>query len=1002
MFLRAASPPNGACRERVRRAGLAAEQSASLIGRTSELSRISAALQAVAGGQGRVLFVSGQPGIGKTTLAREALTMARSRGFVALEGRAHALEGGLGYAPLVDALGSFLRSLDPAERGRLVSGLPDLGRLLDGLQLPPPIPLGDPALEKTRVFEAVTRLVERVSSKQPIALFLDDLHWADPASVELLHYLSRGLADLPVLLLSTYRLQEAPSARGLELLLKSLRRMGLLEELTLQPLDADGVAELAGRLLGHAVSPRLLELLDARAAGVPLFVQALVRGLMEAGYLVRNEAGWELGLVPPGIIPRDVRDLVTEQLDQIAPVERRLVELIAAGGDLAPHPVLWEVSGLGEDELSGALLRLRALGLITEEHLDADVAYGLAHPLIQDVAYHDLQEIVRRRIHAAYVRALERVGPGDLSRLARHYHGAATEVDDGRALQVLMEAGERARGSHANDDASRHFRAALEIARRTGRTDLLPVLLERLGEAWMLVGEQAAAVEAWKEALTVHLEAGNLSAVGRLRRYLVQAEWDRGNLESAQEHAEAGLAELSGSGALQELADLLYTHGWHLNRAGDLARLEDMAPRLRQLADQLKTPCVRAQAYLTEAGLEAQKANMVVAHQKTREAHSAAQECGDPLLQQRVSGTLTLFLLSLGEVRSARQSALECLRLAQGLGAPALELWPHILLAFSDFFLGAWDRALAETQRGIEVASRLDHPRYGVLISVERALLLTYLGDLEEAEMLLAEAREGYGSRFRRDRHIFTLFCMVEVAVALEKGDAKRASRAADGLAVPGLIYVPSGLAVKAEALIAGGDLGGALLVIALLRSTGGREGLLSAALADRLEGTVRHQRGEKEAGVSLLAAAAQRFDGLGVPFEAARARLQWADLTAESDRPAAVAAARRSLSAFEELGARLYAGRARRLLRRLGVRTPGPRPGQPEDALLSAREMEVARLVAEGLSNAEIAERLIVSPRTVGTHLEHIYVRLGINSRAALARYVVEVDLVRSRDRDT
>ncbi|HEX6482607.1 MAG TPA: ATP-binding protein, partial [Ktedonobacteraceae bacterium] len=162
-----------------------------LVGRSAEIDLLATRLSRAARGQGCAMFLVGEAGIGKTRLAHEALVLAREQGFLVLEGSAYALEGRLAYAPILAAFGPFLRRLDSPRQARLVSGLPDLGRLFTDLRLPAPSPLGDPALEKTRLFEAVARLLERLARKTPVLLFLDDLHWADPASIELLHYLTR-------------------------------------------------------------------------------------------------------------------------------------------------------------------------------------------------------------------------------------------------------------------------------------------------------------------------------------------------------------------------------------------------------------------------------------------------------------------------------------------------------------------------------------------------------------------------------------------------------------------------------------------------------------------------------------------------------------------------------------------------------------------------------------------------------------------------------------------
>ena len=180
-----------------------------LVGRSEELGRVLAALRRAAAGSGGALLLAGEAGIGKSRLAAEALTLARQRGFLTLEGAAYPLQADLAYAPVLEALAPCLAGLEPGRLAALVSGLPDLGRLFAGLHLPPPEPLGDAALERTRLFEAVSRLVERIAAERPVALLVDDLHWADAASLELLHYLARGLEARRVLLIGTYRLDEA-------------------------------------------------------------------------------------------------------------------------------------------------------------------------------------------------------------------------------------------------------------------------------------------------------------------------------------------------------------------------------------------------------------------------------------------------------------------------------------------------------------------------------------------------------------------------------------------------------------------------------------------------------------------------------------------------------------------------------------------------------------------------------------------------------------------------
>lgn len=265
------------------------------VGRDDELRRLAEALSRAADGGGGAVFLTGQSGVGKTRLSQEALGLAEKRGFRVLEGRAYPMGVGLSYALILDAFGPLLRSLDPARLTSLTSGLPDLGRLFGGLSLPAPVlpleGLGDPGLEKARLFEAVLRLLERLAQESPVVLVVDDVHRADSASLESLHYLARGLPGQRVLLLAIYSGEGFDSCRGLRAMTGWLLRAGQAEEIVVPRLGPDAVEEMARGILGGEAPPGLIALLAARAGGTPLYIEALIAALVDSGNLKRESAG---------------------------------------------------------------------------------------------------------------------------------------------------------------------------------------------------------------------------------------------------------------------------------------------------------------------------------------------------------------------------------------------------------------------------------------------------------------------------------------------------------------------------------------------------------------------------------------------------------------------------------------------------------------------------------------------------------------------------------------
>jgi DNA-binding CsgD family transcriptional regulator len=968
---------------------------APLVGRSEELGRVLAALERAAAGSGGALLLAGEAGIGKSRLAEETLTLARRRGFVTLQAAAHPLQDDLAYAPVLELFGPFLAGLEPARRIALVAGLPDLGRLFAGLHLPPPEPLGDAALERTRLFEAVSRLVERVAAERPVALLVDDLHWADGASLELLHYLARGLGTRRVLLLGAYRLDEARTHPRLRALVRSLQRLGLAEELPIGGLGPEAVAALARGLLGGDPPAELLGVLRERAAGTPLFVSALIRGLRDTGELFRSGGVWVLGGGRPTAVPPVVRDLVLARLERLDPGDRALLELVAVAGDSAFPAVLGRVGGPGAQELDERLRRLYESGLVVEEPAGSKLVYRAAHPLIAEVAYGELPETRRRRLHAGVAAALEALASGDPQRLAHHYRGAAGEADPDRALDVLVAAGRRAEELHADAEAADLFASALALA-RVDRPAMVGELLERLGHARSRAGQLDAAVAAWSEAAAGREGSGDRPATARLRGQLALAEWDRGRFDAAEAQLAAAFRAIEGTDADAELADLHHIRLRLLVRQGDVARLEEGAVALLALADRGGTRPAVASAHLARADVAFLRGRLVAAREHGLQALAVAEGAGLSVLAAQAHRHMAMSAANVGDRRLAHDHALADLALARQTGSPTLELGGRFFVMAIDLVTDAWEEALRGAEELLVHGYRVGYARAVATGLAGRAFVLAQRGRPEEAARCVTEAREVYGAAAAADRHIFTVIELAEATAALAAGDPQQArERAAAAVATPTVLPC-LGLAVLGEAKVAAGDPAGALDTARRLGGLG-PGAPWPAACASWVEGLARVALGERAAALACLRRAVDRLDGLELPFQAARARLGWAEAASAADggdhNPArtadAIEAANRSLVTFDRLGARPFADRARRLLRALGERPPAaPRATTGE---LSERELQVVRLVAAGLSNAEIAGRLFISPRTVTTHLQHVYTRLGLPSRTALTRWVLE-----------
>jgi predicted ATPase len=460
--------------------GIAA--SGPLVGRVAELAFLAEAIGRAAAGSLQVVAISGEPGIGKSRLASEGLQSAGARGFRTLESAAGRLQRDLSFAPIVEALRPLVAE------AALVDGLSDLARLFDGLRVPPLVALGDPGLERTRMFEAVRVLIERASNRVPVAILIDDVQWADPGTLALLHYVVRGLTRRRCLFLLTYRADEASD--GLRELLSALERAETLTLIELAGLEAAEMEELAEALLDGPVPAALRDMLVRRSGGVPLFVRAIVQRLIETGALFRSSGRWVLGPGGAAEVPALVSTLLRGKIEMLAAAGRQALDLLAVSGGVAEHVLLSDVA----DDLVEGITELRATGLLAEDIREGNLWYRVVHPVLAEVAYDMLPAIVRRQLHAQLAQAVERRRPDAVRLLAAHLRAAGDQVDPAHALDVLTIATRADLARLAGEEACANGGAGLDLAtlrpprscRRAGGRVRRGLRARRLGRGCLL------------------------------------------------------------------------------------------------------------------------------------------------------------------------------------------------------------------------------------------------------------------------------------------------------------------------------------------------------------------------------------------------------------------------------------------------------------------------------------------------------------------------------------
>src|SRR5215212_6518173 len=487
--------------------------SPTLVGRTEELARLAAAGDRAAAGTPTAVLIGGEAGVGKTRLVGEVVAAARANGATVLVGGCVELGGeGVPFAPLIEALRGVVRDLDEPALARLLPGraraelsrlLPELspggtdpvlrqvprwGSVTDpGSAGPPLSTTPGPWSEQGRLFELFLGLLERLGEERPTVLVVEDLHWADRSTRDLLAFLVRNLRHGRLLLLLTYRSDELHRRHPLRPFLAELDRGRRVERLELDRFGRDEVAAQLTGIQGAPAPAELTERIHARSDGNAFFVEELA---------ATAAAGAD------GELPPSLRDTLLARIELLPEPTQQVLRVLAVAAAAVPDPLLAEVAGLPEAELLAGLREAVSAHVLL---VDAgDGAYGFRHALVKEAVYAELLPGERTRLHARFATALagrdDRGGPGLAAELAWHWY-AAHDLE--RALPAAVEAGRAAERAYAFAEAQRQFERALELWDRTDGAQREPQagmdkaeLLARAGEAAANSGsaERAAAL----------------------------------------------------------------------------------------------------------------------------------------------------------------------------------------------------------------------------------------------------------------------------------------------------------------------------------------------------------------------------------------------------------------------------------------------------------------------------------------------------------------------------
>ena len=636
-----------------------------LVGRGGEWEELLRSYGEVGGG-GRLVVLEGEAGIGKTRLAEEFVAHAAGRGAAVVAARCYAGEANLAYGPFVEGLSAVigregtgrLEGLPAGPLGEAARLLPELAGLLPGSHSLPPL---DTPGARSRFYEGVIRaLLAVLGGPPPGVLFLDDLQWADEASLDLLTYLVRRLDDRPLLVLVTWRPEEVPEGHRLRGLLAEARRSGGTAVLGLGRLDPASVRELVGRALGGAAEGpgALAARLGGETEGLPLFLAEYLAAVA-GGELDVGDATWAL--------PGGVQDLLKSRLRTVGETAGQVLTAAAVVGRSFDFDTVRAASGRGEEETLASLEELVSRGLIREENVapSEGPTYDFDHDKLRALVYEGTGLARRRILHRRAAEALAGRARGReadplAGQVARHHRLAG---QDAEAAEYYRLAGDHARGLYANGDALAHYEEALALGHPEAAG-----LHEVMGDLLTRRGEYGAALDHYE--LAAASGSASDAAVAVLEHKIGNVHARRGDRDLARSHYESALEALEGpggesSGDLARLyADLSLLS--HLqNRPGEAT---EFAHRALALADEAGDARARAQAHNTLGILAGNAGDGDKALHHLRESLALAGALGDPEARVAALNNLALALGNQGKTGEAMDAAGVALELCARLG----------------------------------------------------------------------------------------------------------------------------------------------------------------------------------------------------------------------------------------------------------------------------------------------------------------------------------------------
>ena len=955
----------------------------SFVGRSDEMSQLLVGLTGATGGQGRIILLAGEPGIGKTRLWLQFADEARRNGAATLYGRCYEGDGAPPYWPWVQLLRDHIRTTtSDALLTQIGSGAPELAEVVPQLRdklpgLKPPDPLGKSAQAQFRFFDSMTGFLRNASATRPLVLMIDDLQWADTSTLLLIEFLAREIASSSILLVGAYRDVEISRRHPLSRTLGSLVREEVCQRMQLTGLERPAVEKFIYSVSGAKPGADVLQVVHNRTAGNPLFLTA-VAGLYSDEWTT-NTTSSVLE------IPEGIRDAIGRRLDGLSDRCNEVLLASSVIGVEFDSVVLSRLfDDLPMDELSDVLDEAVNSGLV-QRVVGSAATYGFTHGLVQETLVRELRSSQQRRLHSRIFEVKKNIYGGraasHTAELASHGLAAGSLVATREVAKWSLLAGERALAAYSFDEALAHIERAIESveSRDVDRSDYASLLFSR-GKAQIALGRNQPARTSFVSAFQNFIEANDLDSAIQVALSPV-GPGHTGVPELVERSL--NMAERSSP----DYANLLSHRGLLLaDMAGDYEAAQDAFDLALELADQRDD-------LLSKMWILARSGHVDLYHKRPEsclEKHKVAidinRQIGDPFVEIYAGECVVSANLCLGDPDAAMSQAIKMGEQSERARYRLGIISSLVSQACITSFLGEWDSARSFLSEAIQLnPTNIGLNKAGLLVERATGNAVDATPYEQQLEAICDSSSPG------------SIICFIARShVGLGAADTRvlpGASGAAERMLQSPAAAIP---AVKAFANVAlalaavqnGDKKSASALYLELERPSTVYPLLDPCSISlDRLMGLLALTSGELDAAHTHFERAIEFLRTAGYGPELALTSFEYGRWLRDDESEESQLKADIALSEAGQIAERLDMTPLISSIESL-IAEESPSRARPIPGGLTVREVDVLGLISAGHNNAAVGEQLFITTNTVRKHVSNILAKLDVANRTEAANF--------------